>query len=67
MVFTALSIQIARFHSQSRRGTYICETEIPVQELWLKKGGGLIHEGGISAGHYSIYFMSMQKILPYVP
>ena len=46
MVFKGLSIHIARFHSQSRTegGGLIHETKIPVQELWLKMGGGLIHE-----------------------
>ena len=38
MGFTGLSIQLARFHSQSRRGL-MCETKIPMQELWLKMGG----------------------------
>ena len=39
MVFTGLSIQIARFHSHSRRGR-MRGSKIPVQELWLKMGGG---------------------------
>ena len=51
MVFKGLSIHIARFHSQSRTGGgLIRETKIPVQELWLKMGGGLIREGGVFAG-----------------
>ena len=48
MVFTRLNIQIARFHSHSRRGG----SKIPVQELWLKMGGGRIREGGVIAGFY---------------
>ena len=40
MAFTGLSIQIARFQ---RRGV-MGETNIPVQELWLEMGGGLMHE-----------------------
>ena len=46
MIFTGLSIQIARFHSRGGGGgggSYLCDK---VQELWLKMGGGLIHEGG---------------------
>lgn len=53
MVFTGLSIQIARFHSQSGGGL-MRETKIPMQELWLKMGGGLVCEGGILAGFYGI-------------
>ena len=45
MVFTGLNVQIARFHSQSRRGL-MGETNIPVQEFWLKVGRGLMREGG---------------------
>ena len=52
MVFKGLSVQIARFHSQSRTraGGLIRETNIPVQELWLKMGEGLIREGGRIGG-----------------
>ena len=49
MVLTGLSIQIARFHSQSRGG-FMRETNIPVQELWLKLGGGLMRERGHMGG-----------------
>ena len=52
-IFTGLSIQIARFHSQSRGGVYLRETKIPMQELWLKMGGGLCARRGIWAGFYS--------------
>ena len=45
--FIGLSIQIARFHSQSGRGGLRRETKIPVQELWLKMGGELMREGGV--------------------
>ena len=57
--FTGISIQIARFHSQSRG--LMRETKIPMQELnfmiWLKMGGGLIREGGVLAGFYGIYII----------
>ena len=47
---TGLSIQIAKFHSQSRRGRIMGETNIiPVQELWLKRGG-LMHKRGRVGG-----------------
>ena len=36
----SLSIQIPRLHSHSRRGELVGETNIPVQELWLKNGRG---------------------------
>ena len=50
--FKSLSIHIARFHSQSRiGGGLICETKIPVQELWLKLGG-LYARGCVFVGHY---------------
>ena len=49
MVFTGLSIQIARFHSHSRRGR-MRGSKIPVQELWLKMGGGRIRKGGRNSG-----------------
>ena len=39
MVFKGLSVQIARFHSQSKRGTYRRD-KYTVQVLWLKMGGG---------------------------
>ena len=29
-------------------------SKIPVQELWLKMGGGRIREGGVIAGFYGI-------------
>ena len=53
MVFKGLSIHIA---SQSRTGEggLIREIKIPVQKLWLKMGGGLIHERGVLAGHYGL-------------
>ena len=44
MVFTALSIRIAKFHSQNRRGL-MHETKIPVQELWLKQEGAYARGG----------------------
>ena len=28
------------------------ESNYPVQELWRKRGGGRIFEGGVLAGHY---------------
>ena len=28
------------------------ETKLPVQELWLKLGGGLMREGGVWVGFY---------------
>ena len=36
------------------------ESNYPVQELWRKRGGGHIFEGGVLTGHYgiSIYCMS---------
>ena len=43
MVFIGLSIQIARFHRVG--GGLMRETKIPMQELWLKMGGGLICKG----------------------
>ena len=49
MVFTGLSIQIARSHSHSRGGR-MRGSKIPVQELWLKMGGGRIREGGRNSG-----------------
>ena len=49
MVFTGLSIQIARFHSHSSGGGRMRGSKIPVQELWLKMGGGRIREGGVFA------------------
>ena len=54
-IFTGLSIQIARFHSQSMGGgggVYLRKTKIPMQELWLKMGGGLCARRGIWAGFY---------------
>ena len=30
------------------------ESNYPVQELWRKRGGGRIFEGGVLAGHYGI-------------
>ena len=46
--FTGLSIHIAGFHSQDRTGWggAYSRDEILVQEVWLKLGGGLIHERG---------------------
>ena len=31
------------------------ESNYPVQELWQKRGGGRIFEGGVLAGHYGMY------------
>ena len=30
------------------------KTKIPMQELWLKMGGGLVHEGGVWVGFSGI-------------
>ena len=60
MIFKGLSIHIARLHRQSRTGGgggLIRETKVPVQELWLKMGGGLFARGGVFAGHYSTSFV----------
>ncbi len=54
MAFTSLSIQIARFHSHSRRGR-MRGSKIPMQKLWLKMGGGRIREGGVIAGFYGTH------------
>ena len=62
MVFTSLSIQIARFHSHSRRGAY-ARVKIPVQELWLKMGGGRIREGGgVIAGFYGTKCLGFERL-----
>ena len=58
MVFTGLSIQIARFHSHSRRG-HMRGSKIPVQELWLKMGGG--RNSGI------LRYMTYKKVAPTCP
>ena len=43
------------FLTRAGGGGLICESEIPVQELWLKMGGGLIREGGgVLVGYYGI-------------
>ena len=59
MVFKGLSIQIARFHSQSKTGGGGVFARqkilIPVQELWLKMVGALYVRGGVFTGHYGIY------------
>ena len=44
MVFMGLSVQIARFHSQSRRGAYRHD-KYTCAELWLKWKGGLCTRG----------------------
>ena len=33
-------------------GGHYNESNYPVQELWRKRGGGAIFEGGVLAGHY---------------
>ena len=52
--FKDLSVHITRFHSQSRTGWgAYSRDKIPLQELWLKVGGGgLYARGGVFAGHY---------------
>ena len=48
MVFAGMSIQIARFHSQSRGD--LCARQ---STYWLRMEGGLIREGGgVLAGFY---------------
>ena len=49
MVFKGLSVQIARFHSQSRRGTYTRDKYTCAGTL-AKMGGGLIRERGRMGG-----------------
>ena len=44
-VFAGSNILIEMFLDRAGGGL-IRESEIPVQELWLKMGGGLICEGG---------------------
>ena len=51
-VFAGSSILIAVFLTRAGGGL-TRESEIPVQELWLKMGGGLIRKGGVLAGYYS--------------
>ena len=46
--FKGLNVQIARVG-----GGLIGETNIPVQKIWLKMGGGLIHRGGGTYGRDS--------------
>ena len=35
------------------------ESNYPVQELWRKRGGGRIFEGGVLAGHYGTYIIAL--------
>ena len=42
------------------RGGLIRESEVPLQEFWLKIGGGLIREGGVLAGYYGIISIAVQ-------
>ena len=35
------------------------ESNYPVQELWRKRGGGRIFEGGVLAGHYGIFLVTI--------
>ncbi len=54
MVFTGLSIQIARFHSHSRRGAYARVKNTCAGTL-AENGRGRIREGGgVIAGFYGI-------------
>ena len=60
MVFTGLSIQIARFHSHSRRGAYARVKNTSAGTLAEKGGGGgggggVFARGGVIAGFYGIY------------
>ena len=41
------------------------ESNYPVQELWWKRGGGRIFEGGVLAGHYGTKHRQLQT-LPFV-
>ena len=62
-VFKGLSIHIARFHSQNRTGGggLIRKTKIPVQELWLKMGKGLVGERGRIRGYTRKHVLKTEK------
>ena len=51
MVFKGLSVQIARFHSQSRRGAYRRDKYTCAGTL-AKNGRGAYTRGGVWAGFY---------------
>ena len=39
------------------------ESNYPVQELWRKRGGGRIFEGGVLAGHYGMFLITITVLL----
>ena len=45
--FTGLNFLITKLHRRNRRG-FIHKSKIPMQEVHLKMGGGLIHKGSYS-------------------
>ena len=51
MVFIGLSVQIARFHNQSRRGAY-GQDKYTCAGTLAKMGGGLMRKRGVWAGFY---------------
>ena len=63
IIFTGLSIQIARFHSQSRRGAYSRDKNT-VQKLWLKMGEGLTQGGEYMGGILRSSFCFSRAIHP---
>ena len=67
MVFKGLSIHIAEFHSQSRTGGggLIRETKIPVQELWLRMGGGAYTREGAYSRDTTVV-VNMNRSLPFL-
>ena len=56
--FAGSNILIAIFLDRAGGGL-IRESEIPMQELWLKMGGGLIREGGRISGILWYNFLHM--------
>ena len=55
MVFTGLSIQIARFHSHSRRGAYARVKNTCAGTLAENGRGAYSRGGGVIAGFYGSY------------
>ena len=56
MVFTGLSIQIARFHSHSRRGAYARVKNTCAGTLAENRRGAYSRGGGVKAGFYGTTF-----------
>ena len=54
VVFTGLSVQIARFHSHSRRGAYVWVKNTCAGTLAENGRGAYSRGGGVIAGFYGI-------------